>query len=56
MEGSMAETGKRSTVAAAAFIVTWGLAGLAPTATMAQIPFPMIPNFKDATSALPNSE
>jgi hypothetical protein len=45
MEGSMAEIGKPSTVAAAAFIVAWGLVGLAPTATMAQIPFPMIPNF-----------
>jgi hypothetical protein len=43
MEGSMAGTGKASFVAAAAFIV--GLAGLAPTATMAQIPFPMMPNF-----------
>jgi hypothetical protein len=43
MEGSMAGTGKASRVTAAAFIV--GLAGLAPTATMAQIPFPMIPNF-----------
>ena len=41
----MAETGKPSTVAAAAFIVAWGLVGLAPTATMAQFPFPMIPNF-----------
>jgi hypothetical protein len=43
MEGSMAGTGKASRVAAAAFIVC--LAGLAPTATMAQIPFPMVPNF-----------
>jgi len=42
MEGSMAGTGKPSIVAAAAFIA--GLAALAPTATMAQIPF-MIPNF-----------
>jgi hypothetical protein len=42
MEGSMAGTGKPSIVAA--FIVAWGLAGLAPTAAMAQIPF-MIPNF-----------
>ena len=32
----MAETGKLSMVAVAAFIVAWGLAGLAPTATMAQ--------------------
>jgi hypothetical protein len=45
MEGSMAKIGKPSMVAAAAFIAAWGLAGLAPTATMAQIPFPMIPNF-----------
>jgi len=43
MEGSMAGIGKPSIVAAAAFIV--GLVALAPTATMAQIPFPMIPNF-----------
>jgi hypothetical protein len=42
MEGSMAGTGKPSIVAA--FIVAWGLAGLAPTVAMAQIPF-MIPNF-----------
>ena len=27
------------------FIIACGLAGLAPTETMAQIPFPMIPNF-----------
>jgi len=39
----MAGIGKPSIVAAAAFIV--GLVALAPTATMAQIPFPMIPNF-----------
>jgi hypothetical protein len=45
MEGAMAKTDKPSTVGAAAFIVAWGLAGLAPTVTMAQIPFPMIPNF-----------
>ena len=28
-----------------AFVIACGLAGLAPTETMAQIPFPMIPNF-----------
>ena len=39
----MAGIGKPSIVAA--FIVACGLAGLAPTAAMAQIPFPMIPNF-----------
>jgi hypothetical protein len=39
----MAGTGKASLVAAAAFVA--GLAALAPTETMAQIPFPMIPNF-----------
>ena len=38
----MAETGKPSIVAA--FIIACSLAGLAPTAAMAQIPF-MIPNF-----------
>jgi hypothetical protein len=43
MEGSMAGTGKASIVAA--FIVASGLAALAPTAAVAQIPFPMIPNF-----------
>jgi hypothetical protein len=42
MEGSMAGT-KPSIVAA--FIVACGLAGLAPTAAMAQFPIPMIPNF-----------
>jgi predicted lipid-binding transport protein (Tim44 family) len=42
MEGSMAETGKPSIVAA--FVIACSLAGLAPTAAMAQIPF-MIPNF-----------
>jgi hypothetical protein len=42
MEGSMAGTGKPSIVAV--FIVACGVAGLAPTAAMAQIPF-MIPNF-----------
>jgi hypothetical protein len=42
MEGSMAGTGKPSIVAA--FIIACGLAGLAPTVAMAQIPF-MIPNF-----------
>ena len=41
----MAGTGKPSIVAAAAFVVACGLAALAPTAAMAQIPFPMIPNF-----------
>ena len=40
----MAGTGKPSRVAAAAFVVACGLAVLAPTAAMAQIPF-MIPNF-----------
>ena len=40
----MAGTGKPSIVAAAAFVVACGLAALAPTAAMAQIPF-MIPNF-----------
>jgi hypothetical protein len=44
MEGSMAGTGKPSIVAAAAFVVACGLAALAPTVAMAQIPF-MIPNF-----------
>jgi hypothetical protein len=39
----MAGTGKASLMAAAAFVA--GLAALAPTETMAQIPFPMIPNF-----------
>jgi len=39
----MAGTGKASLVAAAAVVA--GLAALAPTETMAQIPFPMIPNF-----------
>ena len=39
----MAGTGKPSMVAAA-FVVACGLAALAPTAAMAQIPF-MIPNF-----------
>src|SRR5580704_12321758 len=43
MEGSMAGTGKPSIVAA--LIVACGLAALAPTVAMAQIPFPMIPNF-----------
>jgi len=43
MEGSMAGIGKPSIVAAAAFLV--GLAALAPNTAMAQIPFPMIPNF-----------
>jgi hypothetical protein len=43
MEGSMAGNGKPSIVAA--FIVASGLAGLAPTAAMAQFPIPMIPNF-----------
>jgi hypothetical protein len=43
MEGSMVGTGKAPIVAA--FIVAWGLAALAPTAAVAQIPFPMIPNF-----------
>jgi hypothetical protein len=43
MEGSMAGNGKPSIVAA--FIVASGLAGLAPTAAMAQFPMPMIPNF-----------
>src|ERR1700688_1003816 len=42
MEGSMAGTGKPSIVAA--FIIACGLAALAPTVAMAQIPF-MIPNF-----------
>jgi hypothetical protein len=42
MEGSMAGT-KPSIVAA--FIIACGLAGLAPTAAMAQFPIPMIPNF-----------
>jgi len=41
----MAGTGKLSIVAAAAFVVACILAGLAPTETMAQMPFPMIPNF-----------
>jgi hypothetical protein len=41
MEGLMAGIGKPSIMAA--FIVACGLA--APTETMAQIPFPMIPNF-----------
>jgi hypothetical protein len=40
----MAETGKPSKVATAAFVVGCGLAVLAPTAAVAQIPF-MIPNF-----------
>jgi hypothetical protein len=40
----MAGTGKPSMVAAAAFVIGCGLAALAPTAAMAQIPF-MIPNF-----------
>ena len=40
----MAGTGNPSMVAAAAFVVGCGLAVLAPTAAMAQIPF-MIPNF-----------
>ena len=40
----MAGTGKPSRVAAAAFVVACGLAVLAPTVAMAQIPF-MIPNF-----------
>jgi hypothetical protein len=40
----MAEIGKPSTVTAAAFVIGCGLAALAPTAAMAQIPF-MIPNF-----------
>jgi hypothetical protein len=40
----MAGTGKPSMVAAAAFVIACGLAALAPTAAMAQIPF-MIPNF-----------
>ena len=40
----MAGTGKPSVVAAAACVVACGLAALAPTAAMAQIPF-MIPNF-----------
>jgi len=39
----MAGTGKASLMAAAALVA--GLAALAPTETMAQIPFPMIPNF-----------
>jgi len=39
----MAGIGKPSIVAAAAFLV--GLAALAPNTAMAQIPFPMIPNF-----------
>jgi hypothetical protein len=43
MEGSMAGTGKPSIVAA--FVIACSLAALAPTAAMAQIPFPMIPNF-----------
>ena len=41
----MAGTGKPSIVAAAALVVACGLAALAPTAAMAQIPFPMMPNF-----------
>jgi hypothetical protein len=40
----MAGTGKPSMVAAAACVVACGLAGLIPTAAVAQIPF-MIPNF-----------
>jgi hypothetical protein len=40
----MAGTGKPSMVAIAALVVGCGLAALAPTAAMAQIPF-MIPNF-----------
>jgi len=40
----MAGNGKPSMVMAAAFVVACGLAALAPTAAMAQIPF-MIPNF-----------
>jgi hypothetical protein len=40
----MAGTGKPSMVAAAAFVVVCGVAVLAPTVAMAQIPF-MIPNF-----------
>jgi hypothetical protein len=40
----MAGTGKPSMVVAAAFVVTCGVAVLAPTVAMAQIPF-MIPNF-----------
>jgi hypothetical protein len=40
----MAGTGKPSKVATAAFVVGCGLAVLAPTAAVAQIPF-MIPNF-----------
>jgi hypothetical protein len=39
----MAGTGKASLMAATALVA--GLAALAPTETMAQIPFPMIPNF-----------
>jgi hypothetical protein len=44
MEGSMAGTGKPSMMATAALVVGCGLAALAPTAALAQIPF-MIPNF-----------
>ena len=40
----MAGTGKPSMVATAALVVGCGLAALAPTVAMAQIPF-MIPNF-----------
>jgi hypothetical protein len=45
METAMAEIGKPPILTTAALILGCGLSVLIPTATMAQIPFPMIPNF-----------
>jgi hypothetical protein len=41
----MAEIGKPSVLTSAALVLGCGLSVLVPTAAMAQIPFPMIPNF-----------
>jgi hypothetical protein len=45
MESAMAEIHKPSILTTAALVLGCGLSVLVPTATMAQIPFPMIPNF-----------
>jgi hypothetical protein len=44
-ERAMAEIHKPSFLTTAALVLGCGLSVLVPTATMAQIPFPMIPNF-----------
>ena len=50
----MAKTGKPLMVTAAAFIAALALTGLGPTATMGQIPFPMIPNLNGGPQHYPS--